>query len=142
MEIDTIYYKAKDGRLFTDPIECEEYEKTIGIISGSIGDLIRELEKKDPSQYLFGVLLVKCGGITSIYTRCTVCCDDQLESFVNVKNLMEEQRYISYTIGMMLEQLRELDKDAPCQYLFVYSPNRNFSNNLGAMANQNSEIWK
>lgn len=142
MEIDTIYYKAKDGRLFTDPIECEEYEKTIDIVSGSIGELIHELEKKDPSLYLFGILLLKRGDTKSIYTIGTVCCDDQLESFVNVKDLTEEQRYISYTIGMILERLREQDKDAPCQYFFTYSPYRDFSKDICAMANQNSKAWE
>ena len=47
MEVEKIIYKAKDGRLFYDPLECEDYEKTIGILPGSVGDLINELEKND-----------------------------------------------------------------------------------------------
>jgi hypothetical protein len=48
MEIDTIIYKAKDGRTFTDPLKCEEYEKNLGVIPGSIGELIKILEKYSP----------------------------------------------------------------------------------------------
>ena len=48
MEIDTIIYKAKDGRTFTDPLKCEEYEKNLGAINGSIGELVKILEEKNP----------------------------------------------------------------------------------------------
>ena len=48
MEIDTIIYKAKDGRTFTDPLKCEEYEKHLGVINGSIGELVKILEEKNP----------------------------------------------------------------------------------------------
>ena len=48
MEIDTIIYKAKDGRIFTDPLKCEEYEKNLGVIPGTIGELVKILEKYSP----------------------------------------------------------------------------------------------
>lgn len=48
MEIDTIIYKAKDGRTFTDPLKCEEYEKMLGVIPGTIGELVKILEGRNP----------------------------------------------------------------------------------------------
>ena len=48
MEIETIIYKAKDGRTFTDPLKCEEYEKNLGVIPGTIGELVKILEGKNP----------------------------------------------------------------------------------------------
>jgi len=32
MEIAEVYYKAKDGKIFTDPLECEETQKENGYL--------------------------------------------------------------------------------------------------------------
>lgn len=76
MEIDTIFYKAKDGRIFTDPLECEEYEKTIGIVKGSAADFIRYLEKVyKPETYVHGVVYLRTpDGKKNILTCITACC--------------------------------------------------------------------
>ena len=142
MEIEKIIYKAKDGRLFDDPLKCEDYEKTVGILPGSVGDLINELEKDDKQNcYMFGVVLVReKNGTGSIYTRYTANIDYRLEDYVNVSNLTEEQLYESTTIGDFLETLKKLDKDLMCQYMIVYSHNIDLST-PGLMVNFNKEAW-
>lgn len=143
MEIDTIYYKAKDGRLFTDPLKCEEYEKTLGIVAGTVAALIVELEKiAKPKSYIDGIIYVKRpDGQKTIYTPFTICVDDELESFVNVKDLTQEQRYEYTTMGHLIEYLRQLDKDSQCQYMIVWSDDIDF-NRPSIMANHNRDVWK
>lgn len=141
MEIDTIYYKAKDGRIFTDPLECESYEKTIGILPGSVGDLINDLEKHDMGEYVFAFIYVSLPDKKIINTFTTLCLDDYLETYVNVNDLREDQRYVSFTIGQMIEVLSKYDKDAMCQYMISYSNHLNMSN-PGIMANYNKSVWK
>lgn len=143
MEIDTIYYKAKDGRLFTDPLKCEDYEKTLGILPGSVADLISQMEKMmKPESYIFGIVYVRMpDGKKNIYVRWTGCVDDQLESFVNVKDLTWEQRYQYETAGNFMETLRKIDKDAQCQYMITWSDNIDYSE-PGIMSNYNRAVWK
>lgn len=141
MEIAQIYYKAKDGRMFTDPLECEDYEKSIGIIPGSVGDLVKALERLNPEYYIFGVVMVKEKDCKSIYARCTVCLDNQLEDYVNVENLREEQRYLSETVSAFIEVLKKTDKDYPAQWMIIFSENIDMSNS-GCMALHNPKVWE
>ena len=141
MEIDTIYYKAKDGRLFTDPLKCEAYEKTLGVIPNSVGNLINLLKDHKPEEYINGIVMVKHpDGKCGIYMRATCCVDDKLESFVNVKDLTPEQRYSCTTVGDLIYELEQTDKDWPCQYMIVYSANIDM-NPPGCMANYNAKVW-
>ena len=135
-----INYKAKDGRTFTDPLECEEYEKTLGVIPGSVGDLIQELEKRNPNDYIFGIVLIKGNDITNVSLRATICLDGKLEDYVNLENLTEEQRYLSETIGILLRTLRKMDKDAPCQWWIVHSKDISLKG-AGMVANYNKRCW-
>ena len=135
-----INYKAKDGRTFTDPLECEEYEKTLGVIPGSVGDLIQELEKRNPNDYIFGIVLIKGNDITNVILRATICLDGKLEDYVNLENLTEEQRYLSETIGILLRTLRKMDKDAPCQWWIVHSKDISLKG-AGMVANYNKRCW-
>lgn len=143
MEIDTIYYKAKDGRLFTDPLKCEAYEKTIGIMPGTVGALINALEEiGKPKAYVEGVIYVKFpDGKKTIFTPNTFCVDDQLESFVNINYLTQEQRYVSNTMRRLIKMFRQFDKDAQCQYMIVWSEDIDFKE-PGIMANHNKEVWE
>ena len=139
MEVASIIYKAKDGKIFFDPLQCEEYEKTIGILPGTVGALIAELEKLEPTKYVFGLVLVNAECPT-IYSRCTVCCDNLLEDYVNPNNLTEKQRYISETVGNFIEELKKTNKDYPCQYMLMHSHSiRMFPSAL--MANYNKSAW-
>lgn len=137
-----VTYIAKDGRRFADAIQCEEYERTIGIIPNTVADLLLTLGKHDEKEYVYGILLIRHkDGSGSIYTRFTGCCDDVLESFVNIRDLTEEQRYITDTVGELKEALRKLDGDDPVQYMIVYSLNIEFDS-PGIMANHNPLVWK
>lgn len=141
MDIATIIYKAKDGRTFTDPLACEEYEKTLGVIPGSVGDLIQELEKRNPNDYIFGIVFIKGNDKNNILLiRITICLDGILEDYVNLENLTEEQRYLSETIGVFLRTLRKMDKDAPCQWWIIHSKDISLKG-AGMMANYNEKCW-
>lgn len=140
MEVETIIYKAKDGRRFYDPLECEQYEKTLGVINNSVGNLVQLLEEKDPNKYIFGLVLIKNSDGYSVNMRATFCVDEKLEDYVNPNELTKEQRYFIYTIGDLLNSLRKQDQDAPCQWWIVYSDD--IAMKMRAMmANFNSECW-
>ena len=80
-------------------------------------------------------------GAASIYTRFTGCVDCMLESFVNVKDLTEEQRYISATVGELKHTLRELDGDDPVHYMIVFASNLEFDC-PNIIANYNPLVWR
>lgn len=145
MEIASIIYKAKDGKIFFDPLECEEYEKTIGILPDTVGALIADLEKLEPSNYIHGIVLVreKDGerDVPVVYARTTICCDSLLEDYVNVDNLTEEQRYIKFTVGNLIYELKQTNKDYPCQYMLEYSSNINMTP-CSVMSNYNKNVWR
>lgn len=143
MEVEKIIYKAKDGRLFNDPLECEDYEKSLDVLPNSIGDLINQLEKEHvQGGYMTGIVMVKkTNGQTSLYTECTMNIDAYLEDYVNVENLKEEQRYVYTKVDNVVRFLKTLDKDRPCQYMIVYSKHIDL-HNPGVMANHNKEVWK
>lgn len=142
MEIAEIYYKAKDGKIFLDPLECEEYEKKIGILDGSVGDLIHTLEKvAQPKDYIFGIALVrKPNGAANVYTRCTAYIGYKLEDYVNVENLSKEQLYESATVDDLIQALKQEDKDLPCQYFLIWSENIDM-HGFSMMSNHNKAAW-
>lgn len=141
MEVASIIYRAKDGKLFYDPLECEEYEKTIGILPGTVGDLIKSLEELDPNDYILGIVLVREENSSALYRRDTVCCDSLLEDYVNINNLTEQQRYLYETVGNFIEELKKTNKDYPCQYMLEYSSNINMTPS-SIMANYNKNAWR
>lgn len=138
-----VTYVAKDGRRFSDALQCEEYERTIGVIPNTVADVILELDKRDENEYIFGIVLVRHrnDGSASIYTRFTGCVDDKLESFVNLSDIITEQRYITATFGELKNALRKEDKDDWAQYMIVFSSNLEFER-PGIMASHNPLAWK
>ena len=142
MEIDRIFYRAKDGRIFTDPLKCEAYEKTIGILQGSVGMLVNELEKHNAESYINGMVLVKTRKGMDAAIMLSASLDDYLESFVNVNDLTKDQRYIYETVGGLIKYLARYDKDLPCQYMILLSDTPDSAKSKTAMANYNPEIWK
>lgn len=140
MEIDTIY-RAKDGRTFTDPLKCEDYEKTLGILKGSVGELVNSLGAFNPDYYVVGIIKVNDGGKSMMYARCTMCLDHYLEDYVNPENLTEKQRYATCTIRRLINDLSEINKDAPCQYMIMFGSDVDFKDNK-IMANWNAEAWE
>lgn len=141
MKVASIIYEAKDGRLFHDPLECEEYEKTIGILPGTVGALIKSLEELSPTDYIMGMVIVKEEECCCFYRRETVCCDSLLEDFVNIKELTKEQRYLYETVGDFIEELKKTNKDYPCQYMLAHSSNINMRPSA-VMSNYNEKVWR
>ena len=135
-------YIAKDGMSFDDPIKCQEHEKTIGILKGSVGELVIEIQKNcTDNQFVSGIILVKqAKGKSDIYVRYTGCIDHKLEDYVSVDNLTEEQRYESATIGDLLERLKKIDKGLPCQYMLAYSDYLDM-HSPGMMGSYNAKAW-
>lgn len=137
-----ITYIAKDGRRFDDALKCEDYERSLGIIPGTVGNLLQLLEKRELNTYVSAIILVKSSdGNKNLYLRHTVCCDDCLDDYVNVNDLSEDKRYISNTVGGLVKELRNAEKDAPVQYTIVFSNDKSFSN-PGVMCNYNHALWK
>lgn len=141
MEIDKIYYKAKDGRIFTDPLKCESYEKTIGILPGSVGELINKLEEHDKGEYVCAIVWINEKDKRSVHVFHTSCLDLWLGSYVNVNDIDEEQRYMKSTVGGVVEVLKSIDKDYMCQYMIVLSEDLEMKN-VGVLANYNKSVWK
>ena len=134
-------YIAKDGKLFDDPLKCEEYEKSLGILSGSVGHLINILQKETTDkQYITGIVIVRQSDNRKILARYTGDISHHLEDYVNVDNLKTEQRYEASTVGGLLRTLKELDKDLPCQYMIAYSDNLNMTC-CGMLSNYNPKVW-
>ena len=112
MEIDTIIYKAKDGRTFTDPLKCEEYEKHLGVINGSIGELVKILEKYSPEHQV--CLLVMWWDKEKKKIQMEPCLsvkiadDDDAMAF-------EKDRIVK--VKSVLKYLRKLPQDAQAQWM-------------------------
>ena len=138
-----VTYIAKDGRRFTDALECQDYESHLGVIPNSVADTILRLQKLDAKDFIFGIVVVRdtASGVCNVYTRQTVCCDSMLEDYVNVADILEEKRYMVATVGNLIETLRKEDKDSPAQYMIVYSTDMKLSS-PGVMASYNPLIWK
>lgn len=142
MKVKSIYYEAKDGKIFTDPLACEDYEKTIGIVPGSVGDVINYLEKHKPDDYVNATVVVRReDGSVSICHLYTVCCDGKMDLFVNPESLSQEQRYFTATFADIIKWLGQFDKDLPCQYMIVYSDDIDM-NRPGLIANHSVKFWE
>lgn len=145
MEVSSIIYKAKDGKLFYDPLECEQYEKTIGILPGSIADMVRFVrENRGDCKYMTGaVLYARPDGTKTFHNLNTLCIDDNLESFVNVKDLQEEQRYVFMKVDDFIAYYdKEKCKDWPCQWLFALSEYIDMREICTMSNGNNPNVWK
>lgn len=142
MRIKKIMYEAKDGAIFWDPIECQEYEKRIGIIPGSVADVIRSLEEIPDDPYCSGRVVVQTegGGIVG-YCFSTRCIDHKLRSYVNPENLDIEQRYDTNTISDVVRCLSENDKDAPVSVSLCYSNDIAMSGEIPQWYMNNPRVW-
>lgn len=112
MEIDTIIYKAKDGRTFTDPLKCEEYEKHLGVINGSIGELVKILEEKNPDYQVCIMVMWWNKEKRQIqmepYLSVKIADDDDALAF-------EKDRIVK--VKSALKYLRKLPQDAQAQWI-------------------------
>lgn len=135
MEIDTIIYKAKDGRTFTDPLKCEEYEKNLGVIPGTIGELVKILEEKNPDHQV--CLLVMWWDKEKKRIQMEPCLsvkiadDDDAMAF-------EKDRIIK--VKSALKYLRKLPQDEQAQWMGWVT--ESFANDMcTVMANTNRRLF-
>ena len=98
MDINVIY-TAKDGMRFSDPFECEEYEKRLGTKAGTVARARIDLKALGEQKYVFGLLKVRHEGCNYYRTYVTRSVDEKLEDYVNVSELDVDKRWIRNTIG-------------------------------------------
>lgn len=110
MEIDTIIYKAKDGKTFTDPLKCEEYEKHLGVISGSIGELVKILEDKNPDYQV--CLMVMWWDKEKKRIQMEPCLSVKI---ADDDDAFEKDRIVK--VKSALKYLRKLPQDAQAQWM-------------------------
>jgi hypothetical protein len=72
-----IKYRAKDGRVFDDPFKCEDYENTLGISPGTIGDVLQFLEKEPEDKHVSGILICKHNGELCSNTFSNLCIQEE-----------------------------------------------------------------
>lgn len=119
MDIDVVY-KAKDGRRFSDPFECEEYEKRLGTEPGTVGRARIDLKALGEDRYAFGLLKVRHENANYYRTYVVQCIDDKLEDYVNVSDLDVDKRWVRNTIGDVLRDMEHFNDDDICEYEFIY----------------------
>lgn len=135
-----IYY-AKDGMRFEDPVKCAEYEKTLGVLPGTVGQLKQTLEPYK-EYYFSGTLLVWHNNAPFVGTFATMKIDRQLEEYTDIDELQEEDLYVKVKFGDFIEYLsREYNDDDMCEYSFVYSKALDFAETM-IMRGNNPHIWE
>ena len=136
-------YMAKDGKMFKDPLECEEYEKGLGVIPGSVGDIINYLGKQcKPDDYVHGlVYLSEPDGTKSLFQCTTLCVARKLDPFVDLENLDTDQLFIKTQVKEVVEWLGRQDKDSPVQYFLAYSKNIDMTD-CGVIEMHNPKLWE
>lgn len=135
-------YIAKDGKTFNDPLKCEEYEKGLGIVKGSVADVIRWLRQLKAETYLHGLVYVReANGEKSIYRCNTICVEGKLDSFVNTENLNTDQLYLKATAKEVAEWLERFDKDSPVSHFLMFSEHLDMKD-CGVTTLYNPRTWK
>lgn len=107
-----VLYRAKDGRVFNDAMECEKYERTIGIVPGSIGHLVSMLEDI-PGDYCINLTVLfydhsKQRPSMHIFHSTNNSDPDDALSF--------EKNHIFF-VKEAVCRLKELPQDFQCEYL-------------------------
>ncbi len=142
MDIDVVY-KAKDGRRFNDPYECEEYEKRLGTKAGTVARARIDLKALGEDRYVFGMLKVRHDGFTNYRSYVTRCVDEKLEDYVDVSSLDVDKRWIRSTIGEVLRDMEQYSDDDPCEYEFLYCDHWKFGGEhpFGCTRTSNQKLW-
>ena len=143
MDIDVVY-KAKDGRRFNDPFECEAYEKRLGTEEGTVARARIDLKELGENTYVFGMLKVRHEGINNYRTYVVRCLDDKLEDYVNVSSLDVDKRWIRNTIADVLHDMEQYSDDDLCEYEFIYGEHWEFGgkNPFGCIRTNNPKLWE
>ena len=138
MEID-VTYVAKDGMRFTDALKCQDYEKTLGVIPGSVGDFICQLEKMPQEHYISGSVMVrtKTGKGMSFQSFVSRAVDDDIEE----SDPLFSEKAITTTVAQAIRCITHLyDKDSPIQYICMVCEKVKSESGI-IMANINRELF-
>lgn len=140
METKMIYY-AKDGMRFDDPIKCAEYERNLGILPGTIGELKKNLEQyKD--YYAIGLLVVWHKGHAYFHAFMTYNISSELEKYTDIEELPEEDHYFKQKVSSIIQMIdKNYDDDDLCEYSFFNSLSLHF-NTIGYMKGGNAYLWE
>ena len=140
MEAKMIYY-SKDGMRFDDPIKCAEYERTLGTIPGTIGELKKNLEPyKD--YYAIGMLAVWHKEGAYYHSFMTYNISNELEEYTDIEELPEEDHYVKCKVSTIIQLIDEnYDDDDLCESTLFYSLSLHFDI-LGYMKTTNRTLWE
>jgi hypothetical protein len=143
MDIDVVY-KAKDGRRFHDPYECEEYEKRLGTEAGTVARARIDLKELGENTYVFGLLKVRHESSNYYRTYIVRCLDDKLEDYVTVSELDVDKRWIRNTISDVLHDMEQFNDDDLCEYEFLYCEHWEFGSEhpFGCCRSSNPDLWE
>lgn len=136
-----IKYRAKDGRVFDDPFKCEDYENTLGISPGTIGDVLQFLEKEPEDKHVSGILICKHNGELCSNTFSNLCIQEEEvdDIFGGIKS--EEKGWIINTVKDVIEVMRiSYDKNDLCQITFLIGETR-YMKNCIPVTTYNSKLW-
>ena len=138
-----ITYTAKDGRRFSDPYECEEYEKRLGTEPGTVARARIDLKELGEDKYVFGLLKARHESINHYRTYIVRCVDDKLEDYVNVSCLDVDKRWIRNTISDVLHDMEQFSDDDLCEYEFLYCDHWEFGGEhpFGCYQSKNQNLW-
>lgn len=140
METKMIYY-AKDGMRFDDPIKCAEYERTLGTLPGTVGELKKKLEPyKD--YYAIGLLVVWHKEHAYYQSFMTYNISNELEKYTDIEELSEEDLYAKCKVLNIIQMMdKNYNDDDLCEYAFFYSQSLHF-NTIGYMKGHNGNLWE
>ena len=143
MDINVIY-TAKDGRRFSDPFECEDYEKRLGTRPGTVARARIDLKALGENKYVFGMLKVRHEGVNHYRTYVVRCVDDMLEDYVNVSELDVDKRWIRNTMSDVLHDMEQFSDDDLCEYEFLYCDHWEFGGEhpFGCCRTYNPTLWE
>ena len=143
MDINVIY-TAKDGRRFSDPFECEEYEKRLGTRPGTVARARIDLKELGEDKYVFGMLKVRHDDVNHYRTYVTRSVDEKLEDYVNVSELDVDKRWIRNTMSDVLRDMEQFGGDDLCEYEFLYCDHWEFGGEhpFGCCRTYNPTLWE
>ena len=136
MEVN-IEYKAKDGKVFSDPYLCESYEKALENKPGTLGCFLNTLEEFKKTDYFCGIVYYREDDKVQTLAVYSIDFSDIYEGEIVTEAMKEAQRRVSSTVGNVLEYFKDKDKSIPCCGSFVISSDIKMTNcNLFHYANK------
>ncbi len=142
MDIEVVY-TAKDGKQFSDPFKCEEYENRLGTELGTVARARIDLKEIGENKYVHGLLKVRHENISYYRTYMVRCVDDKLEDYVTVSELDVDKRWIRNTIADALRDMEQFSDDDLCEYEFLYCDHWEFGGEhpFGCCRTHNPKLW-